>query len=93
MEDLGKNKPWLWPNSWGKIRILFPYHSLFYQASVWHDIWYTRGWNNQDKQRVDELFYKMMKWVSKNHLQNWFASLYYFLVKQYWYKYFNYKNK
>jgi len=90
--DLWYNKKGLWPNSWGWIRIFFPYSSLFYVASIQHDIWYSNWYLKKDKIRVDNMFFLMMLIVSKNYIQRFFARFYFYMVKFFWFLYFNYKN-
>jgi len=82
-------KYWLWPWLIWRLEIL-PYAKLFRVWAIQHDIWYKRWWTEEDKIRVDNMFYKLMKSVCNNHLQLFFASLYYSLVKKYWYLFFNY---
>jgi hypothetical protein len=79
-------KQWIGPNSWGILRYLLPYNKLFHWAAVLHDNLYYISYN---KQRADDMFYRAMLWVSHNSLQRIFARIYYFLVKNFWFLFYN----
>lgn len=80
----------LWPNTLGLLRYTLPYNGVFHIASKFHDVGYGRWWNENDRQRIDEMFYRLMLAVSTNIIQRFFAKLYYKLVQKFWYKYFTY---
>lgn len=93
--DLNKLNPGLGPNSWGSIRHILPWHIIFYKSAVQHDIeWYKIGWNKLDKEYADKLFYVSML-NSINHFKTikrlyymLLASIYYLMVKFFWFMYF-----
>lgn len=87
---LSKGKIWLWPNSWGVLRYILPFNWLFHIAARYHDVGYERWWTEDDRKKVDEMFYRLMISVSTNILKIMFAKLYYKLVRKFWYKYFVY---
>jgi hypothetical protein len=90
--DLSEWNTGIAPDNWGWFRIIIPYQKLFYQARKYHDIAFSRWWDRNDLIKANEMFYRMCLRVSKTYLQKKIAWLYFFLVKSYWYKYFNYKN-
>lgn len=85
-------KYWLWPWIIGQLEIL-PYAKLFRTAACTHDIWYKRGWTEEDRKRVDLMFLRLMILVSESSLQSWWASFYFRMVWNYWKYFFNYKIK
>lgn len=87
---LSKGNTGLWPNELGLLRYMLPYNGVFHIASKFHDVWYGRWWDENDRQRVDEMFYRLMLSVSTNPLQRLFAYIYYKLVRKFWYTYFVY---
>lgn len=88
--DLGKNCPWLWPNSWSYIRLLIPYQWRFYECWELHDLHYCQWIYETDREYADRIFYEWCLIKSNNYLQKSFVLLYYKLVSKYWYNYFNY---
>lgn len=93
--DLSKGKPWLWPNSWGSVRHLLPWHNVFHTAAVIHDVeWYKLGWNKLDKEYADKTFYiSMLNSINefkpiKRVFYMLLASFYYLMVKFFWFMYF-----
>ena len=84
--DLSKWMSWIGPNSWGSIRHLLPYHKAFHKCWCFHDQQYTL-WV-LPKKYIDDKFLEMMLGT-----KTWkpFAFLYYFLVKMFWWLFFNNK--
>lgn len=87
---LSKWNTGIWPNQWWLLRYALPYNGVFHIGARFHDIWYERWWDENDRQRIDEMFYRLMLSVSTNLLQRFFAKLYYKLVQKFGYKYFTY---
>ena len=87
--DLSKGKSGLWPNSWGKYRHLLPCHYTFHFAASLHDIAYTRGSTQLDKDRADREFLENMKLENPKKIVC--IYVYYYLVRLFWKYYFNYK--
>ena len=79
-------KKWIGPNQLGILRYLLPYNKLFHWSAVLHDNLYSISFN---KERADKIFLKSMLWVSKNIIQIFFAYLYYYLVKNFWFLFYN----
>lgn len=75
----------LWPNTWWVLRYLLPYNKLFHEAACFHDVMYSL---NQDKQKADEWFYRLMLAKSKTKTQKTFAKIYFRLVSKYGNLYF-----
>jgi hypothetical protein len=91
MLDLSKWMSWLWPNSWGWVRITLPYSDRFYAPACYHDLWYTEGGNEEDKNRIDLKFYFDCLCECDSNMSEAIAYIYYYILKCYWYLYFNYK--
>ena len=79
---------WLWPNKLGIFRYLLPYNKLFHWSAILHDNLYEISFN---KKRADKMFYKSMLAVSSNKMQRIFAFIYYYLVKKFWFLFYNNK--
>ena len=93
--NLSKWMPGLWPNSWGSIRHLLPWHIVFHDAAVQHDIeWYANWWTKEDKEYFDKSFYvSMLNSIHvfkpiKRIFYMILASFYYLMVKFFWFMYF-----
>ena len=82
-------KHWIWPNSWWILRYLLPYNKLFHYCWVAHDTMYNINYN---KERADEMFYRMMLAVSTNIIQKTFAYIYYKSVVLFWKYFYNKSN-
>ena len=91
MLDLSKWMSGLGPNNWWKIRVILPYSERFYIPACYHDIGYDEWISEEDKSKVDQKFYFDMLCECENKIQNKIAYFYYYMVKCYWYLYFNYK--
>lgn len=50
------NKWALGPSSWGGVNILFPFHELFQGSSEQHDLAYSIGGSEEDREEADEAF-------------------------------------
>ena len=77
---------WLWPNQLGILRYLLPYNKLFHWSAILHDNLYEISFN---KKRADEMFLKSMLAISNNKIQRTFAFIYYYLVKIFWFLFYN----
>lgn len=89
--DLSKGRSWLWPNSWGWIRILIPCQKRFYKWSCIHDYLYWEWFTEDGRSHADKSFLYINTECCDNYLQLCLASLYYKLVRRFWYLYFNYE--
>ena len=92
MINLSKWMPWLWPNSWWRIRIIFPFQEKFYESSCYHDIWYWEWETEEDKFHFDNDF---LEWCLKKctgKSDAFFAKFYYKMVRLFWDYFFNYKD-
>ena len=89
--DLWKNKPGVWPNAWGWIRLILPYQKLFYESASMHDKYYTLGWNILDKNRADIQFLKGCLNASNSTLSKCFAYLYFYSVYIFWFLFYFWK--
>ena len=65
---------------------LLPYNKLFHWAAMLHDNLYHISYNQK---RADKMFYRSMLAVSTNSLQRMFAFIYYQLVKNFWFLFYN----
>lgn len=80
-------KKWLGPNIFWIIRYLLPYNKLFHHAAVLHDNLYYISYN---KERADKMFLKIMIVLSQwNIIKLLFAYLYYYLVKIFWFIFYD----
>lgn len=89
------NKWALWPSSWGEINRFFPFHERFQESSSLHDLAYSIGGSEEDREEADEDFLIWCAEVSgKNPFALIMAIIYFIMVYKFWHRYFNYnKNK
>ena len=64
--------------------------SDFYKHSEMAD-GYLNKCKECNKKRADKMFYKSMLAVSSNKMQRIFAFIYYYLVKKFWFLFYNNK--
>ena len=82
-----------WKGGWIKP----PYHKFFEASCNAHDWGYYQWWTEYDRMKVDKGFLKYMK-QDCDRIGNIFlrifyktrAYIYYYFVRKFWHKYFNY---
>lgn len=82
--NLWKNKPGVWPNAWGRFRIIIPGQKIFFTPALYHDLSYSLWGNELDKNRADINFYKWCLEISKNRFQKKLATIYFYSLKIFW---------
>lgn len=89
--DLSKWNTGVWPNSWWWWRVLLPKQKKFYQPACVHDVWYTQWWDDLERYKIDVNFHRDCLRNSSSKSDIFFANLYYWFVRVFWEKFFNYK--
>ena len=85
---------WCWPKGW----FIKPPYAIFFKASCdFHDLSYYNWWTEEDRLRADKWFLRNMmidcekeRWLRRYYFFIW-TYVYYFAVRLFWKKYFNYK--
>jgi len=90
----------MWNWCWAKGSLIKPPYAIMFKAScLIHDHNYDNGWTEKDRLKADQWLLKYMQLDIDNLKLNvfsrtyyyWWSYIYFFAVRLFWSKYFNYK--